>query len=100
MIYSYGQPLSRPDALPIFGGAGVVYIDAEFNVVTLREFKPICSIAPKRVILREAKRYIAPQQFIEQVKSSPRESKLGIETINAGLSCAAAVLGWVVVFSG
>ncbi|SDV06283.1 NAD synthetase [Pseudomonas mucidolens] len=88
------------DADPGIVGAGVVYIDADFNVVTLREFKPICSIAPKRVILREAKRYIAPQQFIEQVKSSPRESKLGIETTNAGLSCAAAVLGWVVVFSG
>ena len=29
------------DADPGFVDAGVVYIDAEFNVVTLREFKPI-----------------------------------------------------------
>ncbi|WP_053148341.1 hypothetical protein [Pseudomonas sp. P97.38] len=88
------------DADPNIAGAGVVYIDSEYNVVTLREFKPICSIAPKRVILREAKKYIAPQQFIDQVKSSPRESKLGVEATNAGLSCVAAVIGWVVVFSG
>ncbi len=38
------------DADPGIVGAGVVYIDAEFNVVTLREFKPICSIRPKRII--------------------------------------------------
>lgn len=43
------------DADPGIAGAGVVYIDSEYNVVTLREFKPICSIAPKRIILREAK---------------------------------------------
>ncbi|SFB42564.1 hypothetical protein SAMN03159488_03716 [Pseudomonas sp. NFIX10] len=88
------------DADPGIAGAGVVYVDSEYNVVTLREFKPICSIAPKRIILREAKKYIAPQQFIAQVKSSPRESKLGLEATNAGLSCVAAVIGWVVVFSG
>ncbi|UVM73163.1 NAD synthetase [Pseudomonas alvandae] len=88
------------DADPNIAGAGVVYIDSEYNVVTLREFKPICSIAPKRIILREAKKYIAPQQFIDQVKSSPRESKLGTESMNASLSCVAAVIGWVVVFSG
>src|SRR3546814_19485464 len=52
------------DADPSIVGAGVVYIDAEFNVVTLREFKPICSIAPKRVILREAKRYRSEERRV------------------------------------
>jgi len=37
---------------------GVVYIDADFNVITLREFKPIRSIKPKRIILCEAQKYI------------------------------------------
>nr|WP_025130482.1 NAD synthetase [Pseudomonas sp. PH1b]BFD39331.1 hypothetical protein FFPRI1PSEUD_08300 [Pseudomonas sp. FFPRI_1] len=88
------------DADPAIVGAGVVYIDADFNVVTLREFKPICSITPKRLILREVKKYITPQQYIEEVKKNPRESRLASEAMNATLSCGAAVLGWIVVLSG
>ncbi|WP_422121260.1 NAD synthetase [Pseudomonas protegens] len=88
------------DTDPSIAGAGVVYIDADFNVVTLREFRPICSIVPKRVILREAKRYIAPQQFVDQVKNNPRESRLATESFNTTLACTAAVIGWLVVFSG
>ncbi|KMT54141.1 hypothetical protein [Pseudomonas fildesensis] len=88
------------DADPGIVGAGVVYIDADFNVVTLREFKPICSIKPKRVIIREAQKYIAPAQFVEQVKNDPREGRLRKEAFDMGLSCGAAVIGWIVVFSG
>ncbi|CRM02876.1 hypothetical protein [Pseudomonas sp. 31 R 17] len=88
------------DADPGIVGAGVVYIDADFNVVTLREFQPICSIAPKRVILREAQKYIAPAQFAQQVQDNPRESRLVGEAINTSLSCAGAIIGWIVVLSG
>ncbi|MBT9303541.1 MULTISPECIES: NAD synthetase [Pseudomonas] len=88
------------DADPSIVGAGVVYIDADFNVVTLREFKPICSIRPKRLILREAQKYIAPAQFANQVTNNPRESRLVGEAVNTTLSCAGAILGWIVVFSG
>ncbi|TFY84730.1 NAD synthetase [Pseudomonas kairouanensis] len=88
------------DADPAIVGAGVVYIDASFNVVTLREFQPICSIAPKRVILREAQKYIAPTQFAQQVQDNPRESRLVGEAVNTTLSCAGAVIGWIVVLSG
>ncbi|MDY4302583.1 NAD synthetase [Pseudomonas salmasensis] len=88
------------DADPGVVGAGVVYIDADFNVVTLREFKPICSIAPKRLILREAQKYIAPTQFAQQVQDNPRESRLVGEAVNTTLSCAGAVIGWIVVLSG
>ncbi|MCU1737262.1 MULTISPECIES: NAD synthetase [Pseudomonas] len=88
------------DADPGIVGAGVVYIDADFNVVTLREFQPICSIKPKRIILREAQKYIAPVQFAQQVQDNPRESRLVGEAINTTLSCAGAVLGWIVVLSG
>lgn len=88
------------DADPGIVGAGVVYIDAEFNVVTLREFKPICSIRPKRIILREAQKYIAPAQFVQQVQDNPRESRLVAEAVNTGLACAAAFISWTVVLSG
>jgi len=119
------------DADPGIVGAGVVYIDADFNVITLREFKPICSIkpkriilreaqkyispaqfatlrefqpicsiAPKRLILREAQKYIAPTQFAQQVQDNPRESRLVGEAVNTTLSCAGAVIGWIVVLSG
>lgn len=88
------------DADPAIVGAGVVYIDADFNVVTLREFSPICSILPKRIIFREAKKYIAPAQFAQEVTNNPRESRLLKEAVGATLSCTGAVLGWIVVFSG
>ena len=88
------------DADPGIVGAGVVYIDADFNVITLREFKPLCSIKPKRIILREAQKYISPAQFVEQVKTDPREERLRKEAFDMGLSCTAAIIGWIVVFSG
>lgn len=88
------------DADPGIVGAGVVYIDADFNVITLREFKPLCSIRPKRIILREAQKYISPAQFVEQVKTDPREGRLRKEAFDMGLSCTAAIIGWLVVFSG
>ena len=88
------------DADPAIVGAGVVYIDAEFNIVTLREFRPICSIRPKRVILREIKKYQTPDQYTEQLQTSARESKVVKEAVNTGLACASAVIGWLVVVSG
>jgi hypothetical protein len=91
---------SAIDADPGIVGAGVVYIDADLNIVTLREFTPICSIQPKRIILREAKKYIAPAQFADEVQNNPRESRLVKEAVGATLSCTGAILGWIVVFSG
>lgn len=88
------------DADPGIVGAGVVYIDADYNVIVLREFQPICSIKPKRIILREAPRYIAPQQFMNQLQTNPRESRVVKEAVGTTLSCAGAILGWVVMFSG
>jgi len=94
------QMFAAIDADPRIVGAGVVYIDAEFNVVTLREFQPICSIRPKRVILREIKKYQTPAQYTEQLQNNPRESRVVKEAVNTSLSCAGAVIGWWVVFSG
>jgi len=94
------QLFAAIDADPGIVGAGVVYIDTDFNVVTLREFQPICSIQPKRIILREAQKYIAPTQFAQQVQNNPRESRLVMEAVNTTLSCAGAVLSWTVIASG
>lgn len=88
------------DADPGIVGAGVVYIDAQYNVIVLREFKPICSIAPKRVILQEAPPYKSPEQFMTQLQTGARERKVMAEAVNASLSCLSAYLGWVVMFSG
>ncbi|MCQ9427290.1 NAD synthetase [Pseudomonas sp. LJDD11] len=88
------------DADPAIVGAGVVYIDADFNVVTLREFTPLCSLRPKRIILREAKPYIAPAQFVQQVQNNPRESRLLYEAVSTTLACSGAVLGWIAVIGG
>lgn len=88
------------DADPGIVGAGVVYIDADYNVMTLREFQPICSIKPKRIILREAPRYTSPEQFMNQLQTNPREARVVKEAVNTTLSCAGAVLGWIVMFSG
>lgn len=88
------------DADPGIVGAGVVYIDADYNVMTLREFQPICSIKPKRIILREAPRYTSPEQFMNQLQTNPREARVVKEAVNTTLSCAGAVVGWIVMFSG
>ena len=88
------------DGDPSLVGAGVVYIDADYNVVVLREFQPICSTLPKRIVLRELKRYLTPEQFTEQLQNSPRESKVFKEAFSTTAACIGAVIGWSVVFSG
>lgn len=94
------QMFAAIDADPRIVGAGVVYIDGDFNVITLREFQPLCSIKPKRVILREIKKYQTPAQYTEQLQNNPRESRVVKEAVNTTLSCAGAFIGWWVVFSG
>lgn len=88
------------DADPGIVGAGVVYIDSDFNVITLREFRPICSVSVKRVILKETRPKTSPDQFIKKIQSDPRESHVVFEATNAALSCTGAVLSWVVIVSG
>jgi len=88
------------DADPAIVGAGVVYIDSDFNIVTLREFQPICSVAVKRLILREAPRNIAALEFARELETNPRESELVKEGIVATFACTGMVLSWLVVISG
>ncbi len=62
------------DADPAIVGAGVVYLDAQLRVIVLREFQPICSVVPKKVILREAPSYVGRVEFARRLANEPRES--------------------------
>ena len=83
-------------------GAAVIYIDRNYTVVELREFKAICQINPIKVVLREPPRQMGQQEFASHLKHSQgnvRESKLVSEVAGSGLNCGAAVLGWTVVLA-
>lgn len=82
---------------PALIGAGVVFIDAHGVSVTLREFEPICFVKPIRVILREPPMAKPAVEYMADVKTSSRETKLALEAAGAVVSCGAAVLGWVVL---
>ncbi|MCP3748982.1 NAD synthetase [Pseudomonas sp. SBB6] len=88
------------DADPGIVGAGVVYIDADYNVVTLREFRPICSVLTKRVVLREVKRYLAPAQYLEQLSSDPREPRVFERLLGTAATCVSTYISWRVLYSG
>lgn len=87
------------DSDPALVGAGVVFIDNSGTVVTLREFEPICSIKPIRIVFREPPREIPAREYVSEVKNNQRESRLVSEAAGAVLSCGAAVLGWLVVWT-
>ena len=88
------------DADPALIGAGVVYIDEDFNAVTLREFQPVCRVQPIKVVLREAPRAVGAVEFKRMLEHEPRESALAAEALGAAATCAGAVLSWFVVTSG
>lgn len=88
------------DADPAIVGAGVVYLDAQLRIVVLREFQPICSIAPKNVILREAPSYVGRVEFARQLANEPRDSQVAFEAVNMGLACTSAVISWLVIAGG
>ena len=88
------------DADPAIVGAGVVYLDAQLRAIVLREFQPICSVAPKKVILREAPSYVGRVEFARRLANEPRQSQVAFEAVNAALACTSAVISWVVIAGG
>ena len=88
------------DADPAIVGAGVVYLDAQLRAIVLREFQPICSIAPKKVILREAPGYVGRVEFARRLANEPRESQVAFEATNAALACTSALISWLVIAGG
>ena len=87
------------DSDPALTGAGVVFIDEWGTSVTLRDFEYICLFKPVRVVLREPPSRLSAMDYIAEVKSSPRESRVVAESVGAAISCGAAVIGWFVVFT-
>ncbi|MFY1666430.1 NAD synthetase [Pseudomonas sp. Pseu.R1] len=85
------------DSDPAIIGAGVVFIDRDFNVVTLREFQPVCSVGLKRVILREPPRGLNGYQFSKILETEPRESELTSEVVGMGIACVGAIISWSVI---
>ena len=89
------------DADPGIVGAGVVHIGSDYQVTVLREFVPLCSIRPKRVILREVSGPVMTgEEYAQLAAGSPRESQLWREASGMALSCAGAAIGIVVAKAG
>ena len=88
------------DGDPAIVGAGVVYLDAQLRVIVLREFQPICSVVPKKVILREAPSYVGRVEFARRLVNEPREADVTFEAVNAGFACGSAVISWFVILGG
>ncbi|KGE67199.1 MULTISPECIES: hypothetical protein [Pseudomonas] len=88
------------DADPAIAGAGVVYLDSQLWPVTLREFQPICSVLPKRVVLREMPGSLARLDFVRRLEYEPRESEVVFESIGMGVACGTALLSWLVIAGG
>ena len=89
------------DADPAIVGAGVVYIGSDYQVTVLREFVPLCSIKPKRVILREvAGPAFTAEDYAQLAASSTRESQLWKEASGMALACSGAVIGIYVASAG
>ena len=89
------------DADPAIVGAGVVHIGSDYQVTVLREFVPLCSIRPKRVILREvAGPMMTAEEYAQWMANSPRESQLWREAAGMTLACGGAVIGIIVAKAG
>jgi len=103
------EVLSRPQTKQLFKkldadntlvGAGVIYIDRHYTVVRLREFKSVCRIKPIHVVIHEVPPNEPVNNYTVKLRNNSRPSRLMGESVSTLLSCSAAVLGWVVVFSG
>lgn len=88
------------DADPAIVGAGVVYLDGQLRAIVLREFQPICSVVPKKVILREAPSYVGRVEFARRLANDPRESQVAFEAVNAGFACTSALISWLLIAGG
>ncbi|RQO59071.1 NAD synthetase [Pseudomonas sp. KBW05] len=88
------------DADPAIVGAGVVYLDGQLRAIVLREFQPICSVVPKKVILREAPSYVGRVEFARRLANESRESQVAFEAVNAGFACTSALISWLLIAGG
>lgn len=85
------------DSRPETSEAEVIYIAGDSTLISLRKFNSSCRVNPINIVLKEPTYPMSADSYAKELKSSNRESKLASELIGASLSCASAVLGWVVV---
>ncbi|ELI0608281.1 hypothetical protein Q8V59_000082 [Vibrio vulnificus] len=85
------------DSRPETSGAGVIYIAGDSTLISLLKFNSSCRVNPINIVLKEPTYPMSADSYAKELKSSNRESKLASELIGASLSCASAVLGWVMV---
>jgi hypothetical protein len=78
-------------------GAGIIFVDADYNIVLLRKFSPYCRKAPIYVVLKEPEKPKSELAYAAELRVRERESKLLLEASATVLSCSAAALSWVVV---
>ncbi|WP_263145142.1 NAD synthetase [Pseudomonas sp. RIT-PI-AD] len=95
------EPLfSAIDKDPELIGSGVIYIDSDYQVYRLREFRSICSRAPKNIIIREVSVSAPVSQVVAEISNSARESRVIKEAISMSLSCTGAVVSWLAMIAG
>lgn len=89
------------DADPALVGAGVMHIGSDYQVTVLRDFVPLCSIRPKRVILREeVGPMMTADDYARLAADSPRESQLWKEASGIVSSCGGAIIGFIIAKAG
>jgi hypothetical protein len=89
------------DADPAIVGAAVVHIGSDYQVTVLREFVPLCSIRPKRVMLREMTGPVrTAEEYAQLAASSLHESQVWKEASGVVSSCGGAVIGIIIAKAG
>ena len=78
-------------------GAGIFFIDANYNIVKLREFNTQCRRSPIYLVLKEPEAAKSELMYAAELSTRERESKLVVEASTTLVTCAAAVLSWIVV---
>ncbi len=89
------------DRDPVIVGAAVVYIDVDYNILTLREFLPLCRTSPLKIVLQEQTAVITAEAYVEQTYESGRPSEVLTEALNMGLACSTVIIsGFVFILGG
>ncbi|WP_342650579.1 NAD synthetase [Pseudomonas sp. REB1044] len=78
----------------------MVYADPHYKPLVLREFQPLCSPPPKKLLIHKLLHPVAPEQYIQRHANDPRQSRLLQELANTSLSCAGAVGSLVLMWMG
>ncbi|WP_372822531.1 hypothetical protein ACCE15_09620 [Pseudomonas parafulva] len=88
------------DRDPVIVGAAVVYIDVDYNILTLREFLPLCRTSPLKIVFQEQTAVITAEAYVERTYESGRPSEVLTEALNMGLACSTVIISGIVFILG